>query len=61
MQFGETTLAIASRLIRPPGLVGQGGDSLYFAADNPKDIKFITQSVYATLYAAESSPTHTLC
>jgi hypothetical protein len=27
MQFGETTLAIASRLIRPPGLVGQGGDS----------------------------------
>jgi hypothetical protein len=27
MRFGETKLAIATRLIRPPGLVGQGGDS----------------------------------
>jgi hypothetical protein len=27
MRFGETKLAIATRLLRPPGLVGQGGDS----------------------------------
>jgi len=31
-RFGETMLAIAPSLVRPPGLVGQGGDSLYVGA-----------------------------
>jgi hypothetical protein len=38
MRFGETKLAIATRLIRPPGLVGQGGDSyiaVMFLSDAP--------------------------
>jgi hypothetical protein len=29
---------------------------IYSMADNPEEIKSITQSTYATLYAAESSP-----
>jgi hypothetical protein len=55
----EDGLPFDPKLILPGGyqlMVGSLLRSLYFAAENPKDIKFITQSVYATLYAAESSP-----
>jgi len=47
------------RLILPNGytlLVGSLLRCLYGYADNPKQIEEITQSTYATLYAAETDP-----
>jgi len=47
------------KLILPGGyqlMIGSLLRCLYSMADNPNEIKNITQSTYATLYAAESSP-----
>ena len=47
------------KLILPGGytlMVGSLLRCLYSFADSPRDIKEITQSTYATLYAAESNP-----
>ena len=47
------------RLILPGGyqlLIGSLLRCIYEASTSPKSVRDITQSVYATLYAAESSP-----
>jgi hypothetical protein len=47
------------KLILPSGyqlMVGSFLRTIYRYADNPEAIKDITQSTYATLYAAETSP-----
>jgi len=47
------------KLILPNGytlMVGSLLRCLFSYADSPKDIKSITQSTYATLYAAETNP-----
>ena len=47
------------RLILPGGyqlLIGSLLRCIYEASTSPKNVRDITQSVYATLYAAESSP-----
>ncbi len=47
------------KLILPGGyqlMIGSLLRCIYSMADNPEEIKGITQSTYATLYAAESSP-----
>jgi len=47
------------KLILPGGyqlLIGSLLRCIYEASTNPKNVRDITQSVYATLYAAESSP-----
>jgi hypothetical protein len=47
------------KLILPGGyqlMIGSLLRCIYSVANNPEEVKSITQSVYATLYAAESSP-----
>jgi hypothetical protein len=47
------------KLILPGGyqlMIGSLLRCLYEASSRPKEVRSITQSVYATLYAAESSP-----
>ena len=55
----EGDLEFDPKLILPNGytlMVGSLLRCLFANANNPKEIKAITQSTYATLYAAETNP-----